>query len=134
MKLHDNFDHWSISHLYRSAWTRKNTWHERSSVYKPTTKNYLHLDWINLKTAGKYSVHKCLWNKETLTLLITFSVHMCAFHSREMSCLLILNTPFWASYEQEQIQRMYDLQCVKNIQFILLDKENQWWVKKGTVQ
>ena len=32
-----------------------------------------------MKTAGKYSVHKCLWNKETLTLLITFSVHICAF-------------------------------------------------------
>ena len=79
MKVHDNFDHWSISHLYRSALTRKNTWHECSSVYKPTTKNYLHLDWINLKMAGKYSVHKCLWNKETFTLLITFSVHICAF-------------------------------------------------------
>ena len=25
-------------------------------------------------------------------------------HSREMLCLLIMNTPFWASYEQEQIQ------------------------------
>ena len=56
------------------------SWHESSSVYKPTTKKYLHRnEWINLKTAGKYSVHKCLWNKETLALLITFSVHICAF-------------------------------------------------------
>ena len=40
---------------------------------------YTLINCINLKTAGKYSVHKCLWNKETLTLLITFSVHICAF-------------------------------------------------------
>ena len=51
----------------------------RQSINQLQKNIYTVMNWINLKTAGKYSVHKCLWNKETLTLLITFSVHICAF-------------------------------------------------------